>query len=633
MEIIDLSKKDTDVIKTYQSLKKAGKYDEIVDKYRDPATRYAFYILEKKVPSAYPIKLDAFRHLQDLRRIKEDENFKYHYDLDQVRSIINFSKLVPDVSIGKPLPLMLWQQALLAKLQGWRDNKGQKRFTKAIFSVARTNGKTYVSNIINAYAFLVEADGLYNQDMTYFANTTTQSKKGFSYLKTTFTALGAIPAFKKLYKDNQIDVLDDKIIARKSQNKLMRMSQEAGRFDAFHFLIAVADEVGDNKLMGKIKANNGQVTSGQVQTANHQYLQISTAYPDSNSYLYSDEKMVIEAMEKDFSRELDNYLCIVYQQDSLDETNDPTTWIKSNPILDLADKKETMLDSLINERDTKLSDGTLAEFQNKNLNMWLQVKRNSYLDLEDIERAIVDTPPIDIKGRDVYIGFDKSKMGDTSALVFGFPYEDLKGNSMWYLYEHSWIPLAHSQNNIAIKEKQDGVNYRHAQTKGFATIPNNEYGYINDDEIYEYLIDFIEDNQLRVKYFNYDAWSNELFIKKLENNEEYPLMAIRQGTKSLDQPTDYFRQLLHTGSIKFLDDEMMVHSLKNAVLVYDNNGMKVDKDTAFSKIDIVDSIINIFYSGIYHFTDLILEDKEKGKVFGNWDNEKINNYFNSDFSF
>lgn len=622
-----------DVIKTYNDLKKAGKYDDIIEMYRDPATRYAVYILEEQVPSAYPIKLDSFRHLQDLRRINEDEEFKYNYDLDKVRSIINFSKLVPDVSIGKPLPLMLWQQALLCKLQGWRDNRGQKRFTKAIFSVARTNGKTYLSNIINSYAFLVEADGLYNQDMTYFANTTTQSKKGFSYLKTTFEVLGTIPAFKKIYKDNQIDVLDDRVIARKSQNKLMRMSQEAGRFDSFHFLIAVADEVGDEKLLGKIKENNGKITSGQVQTDNHQYLQISTAYPDSNSYLYADEQMVITAMEKDYSRELDNYLCIVYQQDSLDETNKPDTWLKSNPILDLADKKETMLDSLINERDTKLSDGTLAEFQNKNLNMWLQVKQNSYLDLEDIERAIVDTPPIDIKGRDVYIGFDKSKMGDTSALVFGFPYEDLKGNPMWYLYEHSWIPLAHSQNNITIKEKQDGVNYRHAQTKGFATIPNNEYGYINDDEIYEYLIDFIEDNQLNVKYFNYDAWSNELFIKKLENNEEYPLMAIRQGTKSLDQPTDYFRQLLHTGSIKFLDDEMMVHSLKNAVLVYDNNGMKVDKDTAFSKIDIVDSIINIFYSGIYHFTDLSLEDKEKGKVFGNWDNEKINNYFNSDFSF
>lgn len=633
MEHIDLSQKDSNLIETYQQLKHAGRYDDIIANYRDPATRYAVYILEERVPSSYSIKLDAFRHLQDLRRINEDDEFEYEYDLNQVRAIINFSKLVPDVSIGKPLPLMLWQQSLLAKLQGWRDKNGEKRFTKAIFSVARTNGKTYLSNIINTYAFLIEADGFYNQDMCYVANTAPQAKKGFSYLKTTFNALAELPAFKKLFKERQIDVLDDVIIARKSQNKLLRMSQEAGRFDSFHFLIAVADEVGDNKNIGKIKDNNGKITSGQVQTANHQYLQISTAYPDSNSYLYSDERMVIEAMERDFSRELDNYLCIVYQQDDLSETDEPETWLKSNPILDLASKKDTLLKGLLNERDTKLADGSLAEFQNKNLNLWLQVKQNSYLDLVDIEKAIVDVPPIDIKGRQVYIGFDKSKMGDTSALVFGFPYLDENNKQCWYLYEHSWIPLAQSQNNIAIKEKQDGVHYRDCEEKGFATIPHNEYGYINDDDIYDYLVNFIQDNELDVKYFNYDAWSNEMFIKQLESNEEYPLMAIRQGTKSLDAPTDYFRQLLHTGSIKYLNDEMLIHSLKNAVLVYDNNGMKIDKDTAFSKIDIVDAIIDIFYSGIYHFTDIEIDKKENKSVFGDWNNDQINNYFNSDFSF
>lgn len=632
MERIDLTKKNADIIKTYQDLKHKGKFDSIIEKYRDPATQYAVYVLEEQVLSCEMIKLDSFRHLQDLRRIDEDNEFEYTYDLDKVRAILNFSKLVPDVSVGTPLPLMLWQQSMLAKMQGWRDKQGNKRYTKVIFSVARTNGKTYLSNILSSYAFLVEADGLYNQDLCYVANTVVQAKKGFSYLKTTFDALGKIPAFKRLFKERAIDVLDDKIIARKSQNKLLRMSQEAGRFDAYHFLSAVADEVGDNKQMGKIKINNGQVTSGQVQTANHAFLQISTAYPDSNSYLYSDEQMLREAMKQDYSRNLDNYLCIVYEQDSFDETEYPKTWLKSNPILDLEGKTETMLKSLIEERDTKMADGSLREFQNKSLNMWLQVTENTYLDLEDVEKAVVSEPPINIKGRDVYIGFDKSKSGDTSAMSFVFPYKD-GDKQKWYIYQHSWIPLAQAQNNISIKEKQDGVSYSKAEKLGFADIAHNEYGYISDDEILQYLQDFVEDNQLNVLYFNYDAWSNDMFIKSLENNETYNMMAVRQGTKSLDAPTDLFRRLMHTGCITYLNDELIKHSLKNAVLVYDNNGMKVDKDKYTKRIDIVDSIINVFYSAQYFETGISLEKDNSKSVFGNWNSDQINDYFSSDFSF
>ncbi|MCM0598313.1 terminase TerL endonuclease subunit [Periweissella fabalis] len=633
IEKIDFTKKDTNVIDTYQRLKAQGAFDDVIAKYRDPATRYSVMILEEKVQSSYMIKLDSFRHLQDLRRIDEDDEFEYTYSLDEVRKIINFSKLVPDVSIGSPLPLMLWQQSFLAKCFGWRDKKGEKRYTKVMLSIARTNGKTYLSNIINAYSFIVEADGLFNQDLAYVANTNTQAKKGFSYIRTTFMALAEIPAFKKLFKERQIDILDDKIIERKAQNKLMRMSQEAGRFDAFHFIAVTADEVGDNKNMGKIKTNNGQITSGQVQTANHQYLQISTAYPSSNSYMYADEQMMKIAMQKDYSRDLDNYLMTVYEQDSLDETQDPDSWIKSNPILGLEEKREQMIKSLISERDNKMADGSITEFQNKNLNMWLQVAENKYLDLEDIQSSVVDTPPIDIVGRECFVGFDKAKMGDTSAIVFAFPYKE-NNKDMWYLYEHSWIPLAQSQNNIALKMKQDNVNYLEAEEQGFATIARNEYGYINDDEIFEWFMEFVENNQLDIKFFNYDAYSAEMFIQKLDNLTDLNLMPVRQGTKSLDKPTDFFRQLMHTKSIKFLNDEMMIHSLKNAILLFDNNGIKIDKDHANTKIDIVDSIIDIFYSAIYYASGIKVENKkEKESPFSGMSSEQINDYFTNDFSF
>lgn len=44
-------------------------------------------------------------------------------------------------------------------------------------------------------------------------------------------------------------------------------------------------------------------------------------------------------MEKDWDREADTSLCLVWAQDDLSETFEPETWVKSNPLLELEDKR------------------------------------------------------------------------------------------------------------------------------------------------------------------------------------------------------------------------------------------------------------------------------------------------------
>lgn len=634
MDQIDLTKKGMTVDKAYRDQRDKGCYDGVFENYKDPATRYAFAVLEGNIVAGQMIKLDSLRHLQDLRRIAEDDSFQYVYDLDKCRAILNFSKLVPDVSTGKPLPLMLWQQKIICSCQGWRDKKGEKRFSRVLFSVARTNGKTYLSNILLAYAFIIEASGLYNQDMAYIAPITDQSKKGFSYITTTFNALAEIPAFKKEFNRLGIDPLHDLVISRKRQNKLSRNSHESGKFDSHHYLLAVADEQGDDKRIGKIKENNGKITSGQVQTANHQFFQISTAYPDSNSYFYHDERMIEEVMQQDYDRTLDDYLCMVWEQDELSETDDPDLWIKSNPILGLDEEKhDLMLKSMLSERDTFVAEGKLPEFQNKNLNMWLQVKVNSYLELDDINNAVVTEPPFDIKGHSVYVGFDKSNFSDDTAISFIFPYTDNSGKNKWYIYQHSWIPLARAQNNINIKEKEDGISYRQAEKMGYADITKNQFGYIDDESVFNWLLGFVESNELKIIYFCYDRWGTSKIIPWIEQKTEWATMPVKNVIQSLNEPTIDFRKRMASGEITYLNDPIIKYSLKNAVLFMNNNGMKIDKEKQTSKIDFVDATMDAFFAAMYHFDDISLEKEDVKNPFHGMSNDDINDYFTNDFSF
>lgn len=625
------------VMNAYHHEKKAGNYETIKKKYQDPGTQYCFEVLDGKYKTSTMLKLAAFRQLQDLRRITEDDSFNYVYDLDHVRIILNFSKIVPDVDTGKPVPLMLWQKAILSIMFGWRDSLDNKRYDRVIVSVARTNGKTYLSAIILTYSFIIESAGKSNQDMAYIAPVTSQSKKGFSYLKTTMDHFAEIPAFKKLFEQMDTHVQNDQIISKNPQNVILRLSHESGRFDSRHFVMAVLDESGSDGAKGspaaiaQIARNVGQVSSGMMQTGGSMF-QISTAYPDPNSYFYKDERMLERVMMDDTSRDLDNYLCLVWEQDSVKETEQPDTWEKSNPLITLSEKKkEQMIRSLINERNTHMAAGNIQEFQNKNMNIWLKTKANTYLTLADIEKSVVQEPPIDIDGREVTIGFDKSMYADDTSVSFIFPYSNGTEHK-WFILQHSFIPLAFAQGSISLKEKQDGINYREAANLGFADITKDAYGFIDDGAVFSWITNFVQEHQLEVKAFCFDAWhADEAVTMWIDQKTDWLTIPVRQGSLSLNKPTLAFRQAISSEQIRWLDDPLIRYSFNNAVLVTDNNGVKVDKNNANAKIDIVDATIDAFFRAQYDFDDVNL-DKEQKDPFANMTPKQRKEYWNN-FSF
>lgn len=623
-----------DLLSAYQAEKKAGHYRKIKEKYPDPGTRYCFDVLEGKFQTSTMLKLAAFRQLQDLRRIDEDSSFKYVYDLKHVKIILNFSKIVPDVDTGKPVPLMLWQKAILALMFGWRDNLDNKRYDRVIVSVARTNGKTYLSAIILTYSFIIESAGKTNQDMAYIAPVTSQSKKGFSYLKTTMDHFSTMPAFHKLFKQLDTHVQNDQIISKIPQNVILRLSHESGRFDSRHFVMAVLDESGSDGAKGspaaiaQIARNVGQVSSGMMQTGGSMF-QISTAYPNPTSYFYKDERMLERVMRDDTSRSLDNYLCMVWEQDSVKETEQPDTWEKSNPLITLSkEKKEQMIRSLINERNTHMAAGNIQEFQNKNMNIWLKTKSNTYLTLNDIEKSVVEQAPFNIDGHEVTIGFDKSQYADDTAVSFTFPYME-NGVGKWYILQHSFIPLAFAQGSIDLKEKQDGINYRNAERLGFCDITQDAYGFIDDGVVFSYILDFVEQHHLSVKAFCFDAWhADEPVTMWIDQKTDWLTIPVRQGSLTLNKPTLAFRRAIASDQIRWLDDPLLKYSFSNAVLLNDNNGVKVDKDSRTAKIDIVDATIDAFFRAQYDFDDVNL-DKNQKDPFANMTPRERKEYWNN----
>lgn len=613
MEKIDLTKKKN-VIEEYLKID----FSAIRKKYNDPGTKYAFDVLDGKIISGYPIKLACFRHLRDLER-QGQEDFPYHYSMQHFKNFLKFANLVPNIdNLDEPLELMDWQKFIFSQIEGWQTLDNLPRFKVIVLSIARAQGKTMIAGILQCHAFLIKSLGLSNQDFLISSINFEQTMKLFGYVKSMMAKVIEKEPFKSLAQEMNLRLYSREIKATNDNNVIKTISFESGKFDSSHFSLAVADEVGELTRDDGIS----KITSGQIGTPDARFVEISTSYQIPDVPFHKEQKKLIEVMERDFDRASDDQLCLVWTQDSLEETFQPDTWAKSNPLLNLPDKRDKLLRGLISERDKKMLMGKLADFQVKNMNCWLNADSNSFLNLEDIEKAVVDDFPR--MGRRVYVGVDYSMSSDNTAFAFVYPYDD---EEKWHVEQHSFIPW-NQAGSIEAKEKQDGLNYRELEKEGYCTITSHPQGLINDDQVFDWLVNYIEDNQLEVIFFGYDAMGVTKVIKALELNTSYPLMPIRQRTSELKDPTKFLQKVFVEGSITRLDDKIMEKALINAVVKEDNIGIQVDKMKSTLKIDVVDAIIDAMYQAMYHYEDYGLVN-DKSYMVNHMSAEAVKEWFES----
>lgn len=538
--------------------------------------------------------------MRDLQR-QGQEDFPYVYSLDEFSKFLRFLSLVPNVDdLSKKLQAMDWQLFIFSQIFAWFDLDGLPRFVNIILSMARAQGKTMIAGISLNYSFLIETIGLSNQDFLVSSLNFEQTMKLYTYVKSMMGRIIENEPFKSLAEEMDLQLYSREIKALKDANSIQTISFESGKFDSKHFKFAISDEVGELKTDEGIS----KITSGQVNTEGSRFVEISTAYTVPDVPFHREQKKLIEIMERDYERVGDDQLCLIWCQDNLEEVFQPETWGKSNPLLDHPELKDNLMKGLLSERDKKMLMGKLADFQVKNMNCWLLADSNSFLDLQDIEKAVI--PEFDIKNKRVYIGIDYSLFSDNTAVAFVYPYDN---ETKWHVEQHSFIPWKQA-GSIEAKEKQDGINYRELEKEGYCTITSHPQGLINDDEVYQWIVEYVEDNQLEVVFFGYDAMGISKVIKALELNTSFPLMPIRQRTSELKDATKFLQTMFIEGSITRLDDKILEKALLNAVIKEDNIGIQVDKMKSTLKVDVVDAIIDAMTQGMYHFEDYgLVNDK------------------------
>ncbi|MEH7296612.1 terminase large subunit [Bacillus altitudinis] len=552
---------------------------------KDPGTLYAEKVVNGEIVASKKVIQACERHLRDLEKSK-DPNYPYEYKPKKGAKVVKFLEMLPDISTGKPTSLALFQKFIVYMIFAWRVKEtGYRRFTKAYISMARKGGKSVLVAGIALYELLFGDAPRYDRQIYTTANSRKQAKAVFNMIVMQLKKLrNKSKQIKKMTKIIQNEIrflLEDSII--------MPLSRDTDNLDGLNVLLGILDEfhTATNTKMLEV------LESSQMQQDQSLILIISTAGFKLNGPMYAQEYPYVTDILSG-KNENENYFAVVYEQDDEKEISDESTWIKSNPLLEVESMKKKLLKNLrkkLKEAQEKDDlNGTLV----KNFNLWRSASSDSLLNGDDWKDCAIEEKP-DIYGKPVYIGVDLSRSEDLSSLGFIYPLEDAEEN--FFVDSHSFVGRKGGLEN---KIQRDKIDYRRLEQEGYCTITDKESGIINLQQVIDYMVDHITKNDLQVKGIFYDPYNISLFLNEIEQYG-YPAIEVRQGVRTLSEPTKNFRlnvmdqRLLHT------NNPLLNLAINNAILKKVNDTVQIDKDLNREKIDPIAALMNAYTEAMYHY--------------------------------
>ena len=598
-------------------------YSDVILKYgaTEPSIEYSLKVLNGEIIAGKKIVWAVKRHMNDLQKTLNDDQYEYVYKPELVNKIIKFSSLLKDVSTGEQFELVSFQKFILSQLVGWWHIDGTIKYKYGYISMGRSQGKSQVLSVYLMYQLLF-AKGV-SKDIGLGALDTEHTKVLYRYMSYNFEQLES-GLFSDLFKQLGVEYNKQEMRVNSTSSVLNKFSAKSTPTDSRHFTTFVLDEA----LLLSTKDSEwlDSITSGQTGLIQSQFIAISTAQGNPQSRLfyqrYTDYSKGIES--NDFSG-YERDLVLIWEQDSDDEmlTDDFDLWQKSNPLLELESIKQSRLSGLKIERQKNINSGS-DEFMTKSMNRFVlnSATDESFTTLELIDQAkIIEIPNNTIQS--VYVGLDLSKTGDNTAV--STIYVTPQGH--YYVDSFTFVPTYQQQGDIAKKIENDNIDYLKAEKAGHSTIATGN-GIVNEDEIISWLINHIE--TLQQKYtvtFLYDNWGAEYVSDSIDKAlPNLIMLPVKQTTPFMSPPSLFTQQLLVEGKLHIMSDDNVTESaLLNARVIRNEYGVKVVKDTYSNKIDNLVSILIAMFEARYALKDYT--NNQDTNFFTGMSQNEINSYY------
>lgn len=541
-----------------------------------PCTQYALDVVEGRRVAGQLERLACQRHLNDLARQGTD-GFPYVFDeslANRIYTWFSYCKHVEGPLAGKPIDLLPFQMFDLGCVFGWVHREtGYRRFEKAYDQRARKNGKS--TELAGVGLYMMAGDG--EESPAVYCAAVDREQARIVYRSAKAMAQKSPDIRKRLkIRDYEIGHMTRggqmRALSKDTKNK-DGLNPSCGIIDEYH--AHPTSEIYD--LLWSAWGQRAQALMYIITTAGFDVEQ----NPCHKEYEYC--KQIVRGLITN-----ERYFVIIRELDEGDDEHDPKNWIKANP---LRASTPEMLKKLQDQHDEAFGSADpvkIRTFRVKNLNIWVYGAEDNYIgdllpawkELAVSREAFAELT----KGRQCLVGADLSKKIDLTADGWLFALDD----GRLAVSATGFMPQAGLEKH----EKADDVQYRDWVADGWVIATE---GQVTD---YRAIETHIHDCELThgwvVHEFCYDPYNATHFANELAD-QGYTCVEVRQGVRTLSEPTKLFRELIAQGRIVHDGSPVLTWCLANAVVEQDHNeNIKLSKRNASDtkRIDLLAALIN-----------------------------------------
>ena len=462
---------------------------------------------------------------------------------------------------GKPLKLELFQKAMIEALFGFVDKEtGLRKYRKAIFFVARKNGKSVLDSAIANYMLTKDGEG--GAEIYSIATKKEQAKIVWEESK---RMIKKSPELNK-----RIRCLIGGIYYDATDSYFRALASDSNSLDGLNSHCVIADEVHAWKDKNLLDVMYDSM-SAREQPLLIETSTMGTVRQNVFDIEYDYASQVIDGIIQD-----ETLLPIIYELDDEKEWTNEECWYKANPSLGVIKSLKDLRDKV--ER-AKANPIELVNLLCKDFNV-RQNSINAWLTFEDLNNEEIYS-----EWKDCYCigGVDLSSTTDLCcATLLGVVKGKIRVKQMY------WIPT----NYLEKKVIEDKIPYDKWLKMGWLRLSGDSK--IDYHDITKWFIEEVEQNGLRPLWVGYDSWNAEFWKQEMQEYG-FDMVEVRQGFKTESAPLKQMKADLMDKKINYNNNPILKWNLSNVAIKQDDNeNIMITKEKSRQRIDGVASLMDAY---------------------------------------
>jgi phage terminase large subunit-like protein len=442
----------------------------------------------------------------------------------------------------------------VVQLFGFRRHDGARRFTTALFSVARKNAKSSLAAAILLYVFCMEPE--HGPQVLSAATTGDQARIVFSI------ARRMVLQNSGLQSSFTLEAFANSIVRYEAGGIFRPINSKASTQDGLNPSALAFDELHAHKtrdLFDVLRSAAGARRDPLFLYTTTEGYETPGPWPEIRHYAQQILDRVIEG---------DHMLVIYYAIDDDDDDFDQSKWVKANPMLGVSVALEKMQEYASEARSQP---GALSEFQIKRLNR----RASAATGWVDLRRWRKCSGPVDL---DALVGYpcwgalDLASTRDMNAWRLLWLKDDV-----YYTWGRYWVPA------LAVQQRTErrSVPYAGWVSAGFLTQTEGDvadYRVIRDEVVADW-------ERFSPSKVAYDPWNaTQLALELAEAGIE--MEKFIQGPRSYQPAMQACEIAYVSGKLRHAGNPILLWNAANLVPRYDSNRNSApDKKRSAEKID------------------------------------------------